>query len=122
LSCLNSYDKDTYAIDILVNEGTAVYGTTQNEQVTSIVNSNTGWGNYVWTVSQQYVRGFHKTYYQVYAHLSQINVVLNDTIQPTTISVNLSNGAVILHPGGTRLFAEESVLPKRGFFAYYRSE
>ena len=34
------------------------------------------------------------------------------------ISVNLSNGAVILR----LLFAEESVLPKRGFFAYYRSE
>ncbi len=78
-------DKDTYAIDILVNEGTAVYGTTQDERVTSIVDSNTGWGKYVWTESQQYVRGFHKTYYQVYAHLSQIYVGLNDTIQPTTI-------------------------------------
>lgn len=81
------YNKDTYAIDIIVGEGTEVYGTTQNETVTLIVNDPNAadWGMYVWTSSQQYVRGITKTYYHVYAHLSQINVSINDVIQPTTL-------------------------------------
>ncbi len=100
VSCISSehYAKDTYAIDVIIGTGTAVYGTTQNETVVTTVTNPAagGWGMYVWTSSQQYVRGGYKTYYHVYAHLSRVDVTTGTIVQPSTqigLSGNTGNSS-----------------------------
>lgn len=89
------YNKDTYAIDINVSY-VPVYGTTQNEVVTYVETTNitTGWGIYIWSYSDLYVRGVFKRFFHVYAHLNQSLVSAGTIIQPETqigVSGNTGN-------------------------------
>jgi len=78
---------DTYAADISVVVGTDVYATTQNEQVLEVHNtfSGLGYGKHVRTYALQYVRGNWESYYSLYAHLNQIDVAVNNVLQPTNL-------------------------------------
>ncbi len=80
----NNNTWDGYAADIGVVIGTNVYATTQNERVYRVETSYSGdgYGKYVQTYSTQFVRGIQRTYYNTYAHLNGVNVVLNQVLGP----------------------------------------
>lgn len=79
--------EDTYAADFSVIVGTDVYATTQNETISVVQNTynGIGYGRYVRTRALQMVRGIWLWYYNLYAHLDQIDVAVDDVLGPTDL-------------------------------------
>jgi murein DD-endopeptidase MepM/ murein hydrolase activator NlpD len=76
---------DTYAADISVAANTEVRATTQGETVYQVVNNfqGIGYGRYVRTYSDQTSAGEPRRCYHIYAHLNNINVNVNDVLDPS---------------------------------------